>query len=61
MNFGHCFHFVLFSDPQLLVISTYRGLYDPGAQSGNETQFLFSEGDVHQSDADDRVIRPVLG
>ena len=25
---------------------------DTGAQSGNETQFLFSEGDIHPSDAD---------
>ena len=25
---------------------------DLGAQSGNETQYVFSEGDVHQSDAD---------
>ena len=27
--------------------------FDPGAQSGHETQFLFSEGDVRRSDADD--------
>ena len=26
---------------------------DPGAQSGHETQCVFSEGDVRQSDADD--------
>ena len=33
---------------------------DPGAQSGNETHCVFSEGDVRQSDADD--IRPrVIG
>ena len=25
---------------------------DTGAQSGNETQFLFSEGDIYPSDAD---------
>ena len=25
---------------------------DLGAQSGNETQYVFSEGDVHPSDAD---------
>ena len=31
---------------------------DPGAQSGNETHCVFSEGDVRQSDADD--IRPRL-
>ena len=29
---------------------------DPGAQSGQDTQYLFSEGDVRQSDADG--IRP---
>ena len=29
---------------------------DPGAQSGHETQYVFSEGDMRQSDADD--IRP---
>ena len=29
---------------------------DPGAQSGHETQYVFSEGDIGQSDADD--IRP---
>ena len=29
---------------------------DPGAQNGHETQCVFSEGDVRQSDADD--IRP---
>ena len=28
---------------------------DTGAQSGNETQFVFSEGDIYQSDGD--VIR----
>ena len=25
---------------------------DTGAQSGNETQFVFSEGDIYQSDGD---------
>ena len=25
---------------------------DTGAQSGNETQFMFSEGDIYQSDGD---------
>ena len=25
---------------------------DPGAQKGNETQYVFSEGDVHPSDVD---------
>ena len=25
---------------------------DTGAQSGNETQFVFSEGDTYQSDGD---------
>ena len=25
---------------------------DAGAQSGNETQFVFSEGDIYQSDGD---------
>ena len=29
---------------------------DPGAQNGHETQYMFSEGDMRQSDADD--IRP---
>ena len=42
-------------------MSNSRGLCVPGAQSGNETQFFFSESDVRQSDADDRVIRPALG
>ena len=35
---------------------TTASAIDPGAQSGHETQCVFSEGDVHQSDADD--IRP---
>ena len=33
---------------------------ESGFQSGHETQFVFSEGDIHESDADlDR--RPALG
>ena len=35
---------------------TTASVNDPGAQSGHETQCVFSEGDVRQSDADD--IRP---
>ena len=34
--------------------------FDPGAQSGYETQFVFSEGDVRNSDADD-IHRVVVG
>ena len=30
---------------------------DPGAQSGHETQFVFSEGDVRQRDGDDLHLR----
>ena len=33
---------------------------DPGAQSGHETQFLFSEGDMRDSDAD-LIDQPTLG
>ena len=33
---------------------------DPGAQSGQETQFLFSEGDVRDSETD-LVSQRVLG
>ena len=34
---------------------------DPGAQSGNETQYVFSETDVRHSDSDLLTIRPVGG
>ena len=35
---------------------------DPGFhQSGNDTQFLFSEGDVRESDADALAVQPVAG
>ena len=30
---------------------------DPGEQSGHETQFVFSEADVRQSDGDDLYLR----
>ena len=42
-------------------MSTSRGRIDPGAVSGNETQFAFSDGDVHDSETDNRVARPALG
>ena len=32
---------------------------DPGALSGHGTQFVFSEGDVRQSDGDDLYLRAV--
>ena len=43
----------VFPDFLLFMMSGARRLVDLGAQSGNETQFVFSEGDVCQSDADD--------
>ena len=33
-------------------------VFDLGAQNGNETQFVFSEGDVRQRDADIPLTRP---
>ena len=30
-------------------------------QSGNDTQFLFSEGDVRESDADALAVQPAAG
>ena len=34
---------------------------DPGMQSGNDTQYLFSEGDVQESDADHSAVPLVAG
>ena len=34
-------------------MSHSRGFIDSGLVSGNETQFVFSEGDMPHSDADD--------
>ena len=34
---------------------------DSGVQSGNDTQYLFSEGDVQESDADRSAVPPVAG
>ena len=34
---------------------------DPGAQSGHETQYLFSDGDVRESYADALTVQPVVG
>ena len=34
---------------------------DSGMQSGNDTQYLFSEGDVRQSDADCLAVPSVVG
>ena len=34
---------------------------DSGMQSGNDTQYLFSEGDVHDSDADRSAVPQVAG
>ena len=42
-------------------MSTSRGRIDPGAVSGNETQFAFSEGDVRDSESDNRIVRPAPG
>ena len=42
-------------------MSTSRGRIDPGAASGNETQFAFSEGDVRDSETDNRVVLPAPG
>ena len=42
-------------------MSTSRGRIDPGAVSGNETQFAFSEGDVRDSETDYRVDRLAPG
>ena len=42
------FRFLLFVMDQ----ETPRSRLDAGAQSGNETQFVFSEGDIYPSDAD---------
>ena len=56
--FSSSFFFHIFC---CLAMSTSRGFRDLGAQSGNETQFLFFEGDVRQSDADDLIIRPAHG
>ena len=42
-------------------MSTSRGRIDPGAVSGNKTQFVFSEADVRDSETDKRIVRPALG
>ena len=42
-------------------MSTSRSRIDPGAVSGNETQFAFSEGDVRDSESDNRIVRPAPG
>ena len=42
-------------------MSTSRGRIESGAVSGNETQFLFSEGDVRDCETNNRVVRPALG
>ena len=42
------------------VMSASRGLIESGAVSGNGTQFLFSDVDVRESDAD-LFHRPALG
>ena len=34
-------------------MSDSRGFIDSGLVSGNETQFVFSEGDMRHSDADE--------
>ena len=55
--FGIVFRFLLFvMDSRPPTISSV----DPGAQSGHETQFLLSDGEVRDSDAD-LVNRQVLG
>ena len=56
------FILVLFSDSLLFVMDgdQVSSRYDPGAQSGNETNFVFSETDVRHSDADE-VRRVVAG
>ena len=41
-------------------MSTPRGRFESGAVSGNEVHF-FSEGDVQDSETDNRVVRPALG
>ena len=48
----------LFSDSLLFVMSISRYRVESGAVSGNDTQFLFSEGDVRDSETDNRVIGP---
>ena len=42
-------------------MSTSRGRIDSVAVSGNETQFAFSEGDIRDSETDNRVVRPAPG
>ena len=34
---------------------------ESGFQSGHETQFLFSEGDIRESDDDPLLSQPVVG
>ena len=44
--------FLLFRFPAVMHLNPTSSRVDPGVQSGHETQFLFSEGDVRDSDAD---------
>ena len=51
IDFGCCLHLrVCFQIASLEKMTSPH--VDLGAQSGNETQYVFSEGDVHPSDAD---------
>ena len=34
---------------------------ESGFQSGHETQFLFSEADIRESDADPSTVQPIAG
>ena len=51
----------LFSDSQLFldVSRPIASVADPGAQSGHETQYVFSEGEMRLSDADNVRSRAV--
>ena len=54
-NFGFCHRYddVIFGFVfRLSLWKMTSPRVDLGAQSGNETQYVFSEGDVHPSDAD---------
>ena len=50
----------MFSDALLFAMSASSGLIESGVVTGNETQFLFSDGDMRDSDAD-LVNRPAIG
>ena len=45
----------------MLVEMTYSCRVESGFQSGTETQFLFSEGDIRESDADALTSQPTAG